>query len=312
MQPTPTTGPPGWYPDPWVPGGLRYHDGTAWTGFAAGPSGMPPGGAGWTWSVPGLGGVPNGGVGTVPVPGPVGTPPEQTGWFPQTPTLRRPAGLLAVIATAVLVGLNAWALATPDKATAALIGLGVLALSAVGFPLVAFISSQIWGTRRFVHDLGFRFRWVDLPLGVAGAVAMFIVAIGGGWLLDRLGVPTGSNLEGLADDASQVIVLVVLLVLAGVLAPLNEELLFRGVLLRSLRSWMGPGLAIASQAVIFGLAHLTGTSGWGNVGLVLLLGALGGVLGWIAHLTGRLGSAIVAHSLFNIGQLLLWWSTLPG
>lgn len=290
MQPTPVTGPPGWYPDPWVPGGLRYHDGTTWTGHVA--------------VAQGVSGVAEGA-------GPLDGPPEPTGWFPETPTLRRPAGLLAVAATAVLVALNAWALATSDQATAALIGLGVLALSAVGFPLVAFVSSQVWGTRRFVHDLGFRFRWVDVPIGVAGAIVMFVVAMGGGWLLERLGVPTGSNLDGLADDASQVVVLVVLLVLAGVLAPLNEELLFRGVLLRSLRSWMESGVALVAQAAIFGLAHLTGTEGWGNVGLVLLLGALGGVLGWIAHLTGRLGSAIIAHSLFNIGQLLLWWSTLP-
>ena len=35
---------PGWYPDPWHPGGFRWHDGTTWTSWT-GPPPMPPYGA---------------------------------------------------------------------------------------------------------------------------------------------------------------------------------------------------------------------------------------------------------------------------
>ena len=35
---------PGWYPDPWQPGGYRWHDGTTWTSWT-GPPPMPPHGA---------------------------------------------------------------------------------------------------------------------------------------------------------------------------------------------------------------------------------------------------------------------------
>ena len=48
----------------------------------------------------------------------------------------------------------------------------------------------------------------------------------------------------------------------------------------------------------------------GNADLIVSLAVMGFGLGAIARLTGRLGTSIVAHALFNCIQLALLWLTL--
>ena len=52
--------------------------------------------------------------------------------------------------------------------------------------------------------------------------------------------------------------------------------------------------------------------GWGNVGLVIPLALVGGVLGLLARWTGRLGTVICAHCIFNVTQLILFISLGTG
>jgi membrane protease YdiL (CAAX protease family) len=80
-------------------------------------------------------------------------------------------------------------------------------------------------------------------------------------------------------------------------APIVEELFFRGLLQQALaRFRMG---AVILQGLIFGVVHVTPGEGLGNVGIVGGLSAFGIVLGVAVRRTGRLGTAIVGHALFN-------------
>lgn len=80
--------------------------------------------------------------------------------------------------------------------------------------------------------------------------------------------------------------------LAGaVAAPLCEELLFRGFLLRSLSSF-GPHAAVWVSAVLFGLFHMD------PVRFVPTM-ALGVVYGYLAAGTGSVRGAILAHAVNN-------------
>lgn len=90
-----------------------------------------------------------------------------------------------------------------------------------------------------------------------------------------------------------------LAVLAVVMAPLFEELFFRGFLFRGLaRSWGWPLAAVVSGAV-FGAVHQQFT-------VFLPLFALGVVLAWAYQRTGSLWAPIALHAIFNGLSVLAW------
>jgi len=190
------------------------------------------------------------------------------------------------------------------------LGIGLLVFYVFGFPLAAWFCSRRWGTRHVARDLGLRAKWVDVPIGICGAISLTVLVIAMGIVVRALGLPTGSNLTGLEKSGRNLTLFLVLGFIAGVIAPVVEELLFRGVMLRGMRSKLSWPAAIGAQGIVFGSAHFLVGLGWGNVGLILVLGSLGIGLGFIARLTGRLAAGMIAHSLFNISQLVLLWVTL--
>jgi membrane protease YdiL (CAAX protease family) len=146
--------------------------------------------------------------------------------------------------------------------------------------------------------LGWGWRWSDLGWGalvwLGAIVAQVVVVVA----LESAGVPMSSNTEGL-DGSSPTGYLVATALAAVIAAPLVEELVFRGVLQRALIGRLGVVSAVTVQAVVFGAVHADPTFGSGNVGLVLVLTMVGAAFGVGAHLTGRLGTSIVAHAIFN-------------
>ncbi len=92
---------------------------------------------------------------------------------------------------------------------------------------------------------------------------------------------------------------VVLLGLAvGILAPVVEELLFRGMLLRALMRRTTPAWAIFGSSLIFAVIHVVGDFGAGYVVPALLL--LGLVSGYEAVRTGNLARSMLLHIGFNL------------
>jgi membrane protease YdiL (CAAX protease family) len=88
---------------------------------------------------------------------------------------------------------------------------------------------------------------------------------------------------------------------AVVMAPLFEELFFRGFLFKGLaRSWGWLPAAFVSAAV-FGVAHLQLT-------VFIPIVALGVALAWVYQRTGSLWTSIVLHAIFN-GLSVIAWAT---
>lgn len=73
--------------------------------------------------------------------------------------------------------------------------------------------------------------------------------------------------------------------------PLGEELIFRGGVQRLLRP-LGPGVALAGQAVLFAAAH-------GSAETKIYAFAMGLVFGWAVEHTGRLWPGMGLHCLNN-------------
>jgi len=80
-------------------------------------------------------------------------------------------------------------------------------------------------------------------------------------------------------------------------APLVEELLFRGLGFGLLAPFVGPWVATVATGVSFGLAH----------GLVLglpVLSIFGITLGWLRWQTGSVIPGMVVHAIFNAAALV--------
>jgi membrane protease YdiL (CAAX protease family) len=77
-----------------------------------------------------------------------------------------------------------------------------------------------------------------------------------------------------------------------VVAPICEELFFRGFLFRILRTRMSFWLAAVADGVIFGLVH-------GSFIILPVLAVLGVALCWVYERTGSLVPAIAIHVLNN-------------
>jgi membrane protease YdiL (CAAX protease family) len=108
----------------------------------------------------------------------------------------------------------------------------------------------------------------------------------------------GSNpLLSLALESQNWLVLGIFFFTAAVLAPLFEELIFRGFLLPSLTRYFPVWLAILASSLLFAIAHL-------NLSEVLPLLVLGCVLGVVYSRSRNLVASMTLHSLWNSGTLI--------
>jgi uncharacterized protein len=150
-------------------------------------------------------------------------------------------------------------------------------------------------------DLGVSFRWVDLawgPLIWISIVAAVGIAVG---LMRVLDIPYRGNLD--VDNGSPLqhdnTAIAALLVSAVICAPVVEEALFRGAVMRGLLSKMAAVWAIGIQAVLFGVAHFDPDFGRESIGLIIALSVAGAGLGLACFLLRRLGPVIIAHAVMN-------------
>lgn len=155
-----------------------------------------------------------------------------------------------------------------------------------------------WGSGRFA-SVGWRFRWVDLAWGPVTWLSAVGVQLALAAVVLIFDIPLSSNVESLSDADADRAYLIATAVAAVIAAPVVEELVFRGLVLRGLLSRVGAVSAVALQGALFGVAHVDPVRGVGNLGLAIVLSGVGVALGTAAYLTRRLGPAVIAHAIFN-------------
>lgn len=204
------------------------------------------------------------------------------------------ARLLALVVVGVWVG------ATGDDEIT--LGLALVAFPAYWLPLVgaAVVASRRRGTGHLAADFGVRIERRDVVPGVvAGLFSQFVLLrllyLPFEWLNPDLDVSKEArDLLDLASGAG----LAVLVASVVLVAPVVEEVFFRGLLQRTLVQRAGRGWGVALTAVAFGVTHFQPVQ---LLGLV----AFGAVLGVLAERAGRLGPAIVAHVTFNAATVIV-------
>jgi membrane protease YdiL (CAAX protease family) len=156
-------------------------------------------------------------------------------------------------------------------------------------------ASGRWGSGDLRADFGWWARRSDLLRGV---VVAYAAAVAGGLAVSVWSDGWTTNAEWLTSaDPATVAVFAAFAVIA---APLFEELVFRGLLQRTLTSRYGARTAIVVQGAVFGLYHLRFDGGAGNLPTVVYIAVWGMIVGCAAHRWRRLGPGMIAHALTNI------------
>jgi uncharacterized protein len=169
--------------------------------------------------------------------------------------------------------------------------------------LVSYGPAMAWclvvGRRPGGDGLGLAPRWSDAGWGPLTWLACVGAQIAVGVIVLLTDVPISSNTGGIAEQRDRTALIVSIVVLVVVVAPLAEEILFRGLILRGLLERWRPALAVVVQGVVFGAVHVQPAFGLGNIGLVLVLSSVGVVLGGAAYLLRRIVPSIIAHAIIN-------------
>ena len=142
--------------------------------------------------------------------------------------------------------------------------------------------------------LQWRPSWLCWPQALRGLLLSLPLVALLGWLVERFWPEAGGSnplLEEVLNGRSS-LALALLAITATVLAPLFEELVFRGVLLPVVGRRWGVPAGILCSALVFSLAHL-------SLSEAPPLFALGVGLGWLRWSSGRLFSTVLMHSLWN-------------
>jgi len=159
-----------------------------------------------------------------------------------------------------------------------------------------YVASRVKGNGTLRADFGLvvnlRRDWPMIPLGIAFEIVAAIAILPISQLVDHTPQDVVNEL-----DTAHGAKLAILVVTALLIAPVVEELFFRGLLLRSLQRRVSAPVAVALSALAFGLAHVI--VDWGSGVVLPALVALGMISGIFAVRTGNLSRSILLHFGFN-------------
>lgn len=198
--------------------------------------------------------------------------------------------LVLVLVGGLLTALGVPVLAAAAATTAAVAGASVLvgrraARQSGGWERALGFDAPLWS------DTGRIVRWTVVLLVLEAIVASLLTAV-----VPALSEARASNTQVLQEQSFAG--LLVFAVLAVTVAPVLEELLFRGLVLRGLMLRIGFWPAAAVSSAVFGLLHATAADASGLL-VVLTISVLGVGLCLLARRTGRLGPGIGVHALHN-------------
>ncbi|MCZ6690343.1 MAG: type II CAAX endopeptidase family protein [Planctomycetota bacterium] len=134
-------------------------------------------------------------------------------------------------------------------------------------------------------------------LGAGGGTIAFAISLVVEWLQALIGVPV-SEQAIIEQVVAEPLGLLVVLPAALLLAPLGEELFFRGYVFRKLLAHTRPAVAYGCSAVLFAGIHF-------NPSAFLIYLIYGLALAYLLARTDRLLSAMAAHGVINALSLSL-------
>lgn len=180
-------------------------------------------------------------------------------------------------------------------------------LNLAAIQLVAFGAALFFGLRAFAHGTSTREALairpvrpevvvlaligglaLQFPLAELGNVAQEIVPMS---IEDQIRLQRAVTPDSIGSALGIILALVVV-------APLSEEMVFRGLLLPGLAERYGTTFALVSTSLAFGVVH-------GSFHAIVYASAAGLVLGYVAHTTKSTLASVAMHAAVNAAPVLL-------
>jgi membrane protease YdiL (CAAX protease family) len=209
----------------------------------------------------------------------------------------------AVVLAAILTPIILKATGHPADANTDNLPLGTIALIQIPYSVTP-AAVALWASyhkgRGAIIDFGLRIRAGDIPLGallgVAAQLAATVLYIPILWFTSYDSNDVSGPAKNLTDKATGGGVLLLILIVV-ILAPICEEIFWRGLVLRSVERRWGTTWAIIGSSLVFGAAHIEPL----QFPALVLFGVVAALL---TVRTGRLGPSICAHIAFNAFTVL--------
>ncbi len=231
----------------------------------------------------------------------------RAGWAPWLAAVAFVTGFGITIVLGLFVFVAATAAGVEEGAPA--INIGLTLVQNVALVAAAFFFASIGGGRAAAADFGLRRARFWSSVGRLVAVWVGFLVFSAIWAL-ALDLDQQQDLPEQLGVNGPLINVLAVVVLVTVVAPLGEELFFRGFFFGALRNWRGPWLAALITGVVFGGIH----AGSSPVGYLVPLMIFGAALCLLYEWTGSLYPAIALHALNNsiaLGANLDWDWQIP-
>jgi len=203
--------------------------------------------------------------------------------------------IVLAVANAAAGAATTSATTTSDAATAVAAFIFTALGEAIFLIAPLYYSISRGGVSKGLDSLGFRSFHIGLAIGllILSAMVAIIATITYGAISDALHIGVQTNADRLLHSLSKMpLTLRATLFGAVFIAPICEELFFRGFLLTGLRAVTSAPWAIIISGVVFAVAH-------GDLGSTPLLLVLGLLLGWLRVSTKSIWPGIILHTTNN-------------
>lgn len=137
-----------------------------------------------------------------------------------------------------------------------------------------------------------------ITFAVIGFIAIYVIAallnaLGlEDWLGARLGERKNQDIVNYMLNGGDPARITIMVIGACIVAPLAEEIIFRGYLYPAMKRFTGPYLAAVVTGIIFGVMH-------GEIWVVVPLSLFGIILAALYEWSGSIYTCILTHCIFN-------------
>lgn len=284
--PVRTGPPPGWHADPWGSAEWRWWDGVQWTPYV--------------WPIPWSA------TATAASGAPLRPTRMRKAFWPAIGLML--ASIVAGIAAAIPFAVAAMLLA--DESTVTTVTVAVFyPMTFAGFWWSSRLLSRRYGTGDLRADFGWR-RFTAADLGW-GALAGIGAVVAQGLVGLAFARPDDDSYRDAVLGGDPGVAMLVVMAFAVVVgAPLFEELLFRGPVMRSLVERFGAVAGVVLQGAVFSLYHIVGDPRLARLWYLAPLFVVGVIFGAAAQRTGRMATSQVAHAVMNLIAFVALLATL--